>query len=286
LVKLKAKLGRRWPLPFKDNPIGIFDSGVGGLSVWREVARLLPCEDIVYFADSAHLPYGERSLEEVRAFSEGITEFLIGEGAKVVVVACNTASAAALYSLRERFPIPIVGMEPAVKPAVSLTKSGRIGVIATKATFQGLLFQRLVERFGQGVEIYTKACPGLVEMVEEGLLNGKEAEERVKAHLEPLLEKGIDVLVLGCTHYPFLRETLEKVVGPGVSIIDPSEAVARQVKRVLESNGLLREEGGKGRYSFFTSGEPERFRGILRLLIGLEGPVFGVRWEGGKVSKL
>ncbi len=270
-------------MPAKDDPIGIFDSGVGGLSVWREVARLLPSEDILYFADSAHLPYGERSLEEVKAFSEGITEFLVDRGAKVVVVACNTASAAALYHLRERFSIPIVGMEPAVKPAVSLTKKGKIGVIATKATFQGLLFRRLVERFGQGVEIHTRACPGLVEMVEEGLLNGQEAEARVREQLEPLLREGIDVLVLGCTHYPFLRETLEKVVGPGVTIVDPSEAVARQVKRVLEERWLLREGGREGRYTFFTSGEPDRFRKILQMLVGVSGPVSGVEWAGGKV---
>ncbi len=273
-------------MPSRQDPIGIFDSGVGGLSVWREVVRLLPSEDVLYFADSAHLPYGERSLEEVKAFSEAITEFLLEKGAKVVVVACNTASAAALHHLRERFSIPIVGMEPAVKPAVSLTKTGRIGVIATKATFQGLLFRRLVERFGQGVEIYTRACPGLVEMVEEGLLNGQEAEDRVRAQLSPLLEEGIDVLVLGCTHYPFLREALEKVVGPSVIIVDPSEAVARQVRRVLEGNGLLKEEGGKGRYAFFTSGDPERFRRMLRMLVGISEPVFGVAWEGRKITVL
>ncbi len=267
----------------RDNPIGIFDSGVGGLSVWREVIRLMPSEDILYFADSAHLPYGERSLEEVRAFSEAITDFLVEKGAKVVVVACNTASAAALYHLRARFTIPIVGMEPAVKPAVSLTRTGKIGVIATKVTFQGLLFQRLVEKFGQGVEIYTRACPGLVEMVEEGLLNGREAEDRVKEHLEPLLEKGIDVLVLGCTHYPFLKETIEKVAGPKITIVDPSEAVARQVKRVLESHGLLKGEG-KGHYAFFTSGDPEKFKKILLRLTGFEGPVLKVTWMEGKVK--
>ncbi len=271
-------------MPSKQDPIGIFDSGVGGLSVWREVVRLLPSEDVLYFADSAHLPYGERSLEEVRAFSEGITEFLIERRAKVVVVACNTASAAALYHLRERFSVPIVGMEPAVKPAVNLTKTGKIGVIATRATFQGLLFRRLVERFGQGVEIFTKACPGLVEIVEEGLLNGREAEAKVRMQLEPLLREGIDVLVLGCTHYPFLREIIEKVVGPGVTIVDPSEAVARQVKRVLEIHGLLREEGGEGQYAFFTSGEPDKFRKILQILVGISGPVFGVAWEGNKVT--
>lgn len=271
-------------MPSKQGPIGIFDSGVGGLSVWREVARLLPFEDILYFADSAHLPYGERSLEEVRAFSEAITGFLIEQGAKVVVVACNTASAAALHYLRERFSIPIVGMEPAVKPAVNMTKNGKIGVIATKVTFQGILFQQLVERFGQGVEIYTKACPGLVEMVEEGLLNGQEAEEKVKAQLEPLLKEGIDVLVLGCTHYPFLQKTLEKVAGPGVVVVDPSEAVARQVRRVLEGHGLLREEGPRGRYTFFTSGDPEKFGKILQKLTGLSGPVVKVTWVGGKVT--
>ena len=266
-----------------DNPIAIFDSGVGGLSVWKEVVRLLPGESVIYFADSAHLPYGEKTQEQVRAFSEGIVSFLLEQGAKLVVVACNTASAAALYYLRERFPIPIVGMEPAVKPAASRTRTGKVGVIATRVTFQGLLFRRLVERFGAGIEIYTCACPGLVEMVEEGILDGREAELKLREHLEPILVKGIDVLVLGCTHYPFLKEAMAKVTEPGVEIIDPSEAVARQVKRVLEREGLLREGAGEGQYRFYTSGSPEKFSRILHKLVGRKGPVFKAVWERGRL---
>ncbi|HDN79732.1 MAG: glutamate racemase [Chloroflexi bacterium] len=263
-----------------DRPIGIFDSGVGGLSVWKEVVRLLPEENVIYFADSAHLPYGERSQEEVKAFSEAIVAFLVEQGAKLVVVACNTASAAALYYLRERFSIPIVGMEPAVKPAAKQTHTGKIGVIGTKVTFQGLLFKRLVERFSKDVIIHTCACPGLVEMVEEGILNGQEAEERLRDYLLPMLAEGIDVLVLGCTHYPFLRGVIEKVAGPKVKVIDPSEAVARQVKRVLEREGLRCTRTRQGEYRFYTSGSPEKLAHFLRRLLGIESPVFQVKWEG------
>lgn len=266
-----------------DNPVAVFDSGVGGLSVWKEVVRLLPDENVIYFADSAHLPYGEKSQEQVRAFSEGVVSFLLERGAKLVVVACNTASAAALYYLRERFSVPIVGMEPAVKPAASRTRTGRIGVIATRVTFQGLLFRRLVERFGKGVEIYTRACPGLVEMVEEGILDGREAEVKLREHLDPILARGIDVLVLGCTHYPFLKDAIAKVAGPDVEVIDPSEAVARQVRRVLEREGLRRSGGGEGERWFYTSGSPEKFSRILLKLVGVEGPVFKAVWRGGRL---
>jgi len=267
-------------------PIGVFDSGVGGLSVLREILRQLPCENTIYFADAAHLPYGPRPLQEVQRFSVGITRFLLDRGAKLIVVACNTASAASLYHLRERFSVPIVGMEPAVKPAVERTRARKVGVIATKATFQGELFARLVERFATNVQIFTQVCPGLVEQVEAGLLNGRETEEMLRRYLSPLVEAGIDSLVLGCTHYPFLKHAIERVVGPQVAVIDPSPAVARQVGRVLAREGLLNRGPGEGKRLFYTSGEPRALARMLKRLLGREGEVRGVRWEGDQVKEL
>jgi glutamate racemase len=270
------------PPPKHDSPIGIFDSGVGGLSVLREIVRQLPHQDVVYFADSDHVPYGERSVQEIQAFSREITTFLLDQGAVVVVVACNTASAAALYYLREQFDLPIVGMEPAVKPAVKQTRSLHVGVIATRATFQGELFARLVERFGQNTVVHTQVCPGLVQRVEAGRLDEPETEALLRECLAPMLEAGIDALVLGCTHYPFLRPTIERVVGPAVAVIDPAPAVVRQTGRVLARRGAL-GGGGVGRVTFFTSGDPTDFEAKVRCLVDIPGPVLGVHWERGKV---
>ena len=219
--------------------IGVFDSGVGGLSVWREIARQLPHERTLYLADQAHVPYGSRQLAEVRELSAGITRFLLDHGVKIVVIACNTASAAALHYLRRAFPhVPFVGMEPAVKPAVERTHNGVVGVIATQATFQGELFASLVARYAAGVRVLTQVCPGLVEAVEAGRLDTPETEARLRQALTPLIEGGVDQLVLGCTHYPFLRPAIERVVGTNVAVIDPAPAIARQTGRVLARRGL------------------------------------------------
>ncbi|MCS7282925.1 MAG: glutamate racemase [Anaerolineae bacterium] len=270
----------------RDPRIGVFDSGVGGLSVWREIVRQLPGCDTVYVADQAHIPYGPRPLEEVRQFAEGIAAFLIREGVAVVVVACNTASAAALHHLRRRFPdIPFVGMEPAVKPAVQRTRNGTVGVIATPATFQGELFASLLERFAQNVRVIPQVCPGLVEAVEAGALEVPETEALVRRCLEPLLEAGIDELVLGCTHYPFLRPLIERVVGPGVEVIDPAPAVARQVRRVLEGAGYSEAALSVGipRHVFFTTGDPAQFAGALSRLVGVTAKVDRLMWEDGNL---
>ena len=198
-------------------PIGVFDSGVGGLSVVREIMALLPAQPIIYLADQAHAPYGQRPLTEIRALSEGIARFLLAEGAGVIVIACNTASAAALHGLREQFPtVPFVGMEPAVKPAVEHTRSGHVGVIATAATFQGELFASLLDRYAGRVAIHTQICPELVPLVEAGELDSPRARGAVTQYLAPLLAAGIDQLVLGCTHYPFLRPLIEEIAGAGV----------------------------------------------------------------------
>ncbi len=249
--------------------IGVFDSGVGGLSVLREIWARLPDEGTLYFADTAHCPYGSRSAEEVRALSVSIADFLIGRGAKVIVVACNTASAAALYLLRERFAVPIVGMEPAVKPAAERTRAGKVGVIATEVTFQGELFARLLQRYANGVDVLTQVCPGLVQQVEAGKVDDPETERLLRLYLQPMVDAGIDSLVLGCTHYPFLREAIARVVGPSVEIIDPAPAVARQTARVLEEHGLRTQTGGPPRRLFYTSGDPRAFEAVAGRLLGM-----------------
>ena len=249
--------------------IGVFDSGVGGLSVLREIWAQLPSEDTVYFADAAHCPYGARSADEIRELSVNIADFLIQRGAEVIVVACNTASAAALRHLRERFSVPIVGMEPAVKPAAERTHTGKVGVIATQVTFQGELFARLVERFATGVDVLTQACPGLVEQVETGRLDDPETDHLLRLYLQPMVEAGIDSLALGCTHYPFLREAIRHIVGTEVEIIDPAPAVARQTARVMARNGLLRISHKPARHLFFTSGDPAAFAAAAGRLLGV-----------------
>jgi glutamate racemase len=264
--------------------IGIFDSGVGGLSVWKEVDRLLPQEHIIYIADQKHIPYGPRPLDEVRSFAEGIVRFMERVGVKLVIVACNTASAAALYHLRSIFGMPIVGMEPAVKPAALSTKTGKVGVIATPATFQGEPYARLLARYGQGVEVISRACPGLVGIVERGELLSPATLERLHECLDDMVESGMDQIVLGCTHYPFLREAIERVVGEGVRVIDPAPAVAAQAKRVLEREGILEESADRGARLFFTTASDTSVlsRHLLRLL-SVSVPVFGLEWVDGEL---
>lgn len=266
--------------------IGVFDSGVGGLSVLRAIRALLPQHPVIYLADQAHVPYGPRALEEVRGFAEAITRFLLGQGARVIVVACNTASAAALYHLRATFPeVPFVGMEPAVKPAAEQTQTGRVGVLATPATFQGALYASVVERFASHVRLYQDTCPGLVEAIEAGDLDGETPRRILERALQPMLAGGIDTVVLGCTHYPFVIPLIQSIAGPGVRVIDPAPAVARQTQRVLEQRGWLAPSGQTNTLRFFTSGEAERFKAQVQRLLGeLEALVEKVVWNGGEVK--
>ncbi len=270
------------PLERGTGAIGVFDSGVGGLSVMNEIAKELPHEDVVYFADSVHCPYGRRTHQEIQELARGIVAFLLSQGAKVIVVACNLASAAALSQLREAFSVPIVGMEPAVKPAAERTDSRVVGVVATEGTFQGDLFASLVERFAADVEVLTQTCPGLVERVEAGLVGDPETKEALRQSLQPMLEAGIDSLVLGCTHFPFLKPLMREIVGDAVQIIDPSNAVARQTARVLEMNSLLREVR-QARYIFYTSGDPRAFARTINELTPLRGAVLAARWVGDEI---
>jgi glutamate racemase len=234
-------------------PVGVFDSGVGGLSVLKHIRAALPHESVIYCADSRHTPYGAKSPEQIQQRSLALAEFLVAQEAKSIVVACNTATAAAVALLRERFPIPIVGMEPAVKPAVAATRSGVVGVLATVGTLKSAQFAALLENYGQGVEIVTQACHGLVECIERGELDTPATRALVHDYVAPLLAKGADTLVLGCTHYPFVRSLIELEAGPAVSIIDTGAAVARQLQRRLEEQGLLSASGGGE--TFWTSGD-------------------------------
>ncbi len=274
-------------------PIGIFDSGIGGLTVLRAIHQLMPDEPLLYLADQEHVPYGLRSLEEVRHFSEVITSYLLDQGSRLIVVACNTASAAALKYLRQVFPeVPFVGMEPAVKPAAERTHSGVVGVLATPATFQGALYASVVERFGRGVKLLQHTCPGLVAQIENGELESIETFRILEEALKPMLEQGIDTVVLGCTHYPFVIPLIQQIVGPEVRVIDPAPAVARQVQRLLVASNLLdldspsREDvPGKPRnlLHFITTGDPVRMEAILPGLIGEKAPVESLIWNTNKL---
>ncbi len=237
-------------------PIGFFDSGVGGLSVWREVVKLLPAEHTVYYADSAYCPYGTKSSDEIIARSRHIMDFLLGQlQCKLIVVACNTATAAAIDYLRETYPVPFVGMEPAVKPAALHSQTGVVGVLATQGTFKGRLYHETSERFAANTQIIEQPGDGLVELVESGQAESDEAMILLKKYIEPMLVAGIDHLVLGCTHYPFLIPTIKKITGDHVTILDPAPAVAQRVKYLLEQHDLLNTSGEEARHEFFSSGD-------------------------------
>jgi len=262
------------------SPIGIFDSGVGGISVLRAIRNQMPEESVIYFGDQGHVPYGSRSLEQIQDFSEAITRFLLEQGAKIVIVACNTASAAALKYLRQKFPdVQFVGMEPAVKPAAEHTHTGKVGVLATPATFQGALYASVVERFANGVELFQDTCPGLVQQIEQGKLNGVEARRILEEALLPMIEKNIDTVVLGCTHYPFVIPLIQQIVGDNVRVIDPAPAVAKQTGRLLEARGMRNKSGSKGDVKFYTSGDSDALKSLLPMLLGESGEVEIVEWS-------
>lgn len=262
-----------------NSPIGIFDSGVGGISVLRTIREQMPEEDIIYFGDQGHIPYGSRPMEQIRGFSEAITKFLLEQNAKIIVVACNTASAAALKYLREKFPdLQFVGMEPAVKPAAEHTQTGKVGVLATPATFQGALYASVVERFASGVELLPETCPGLVQQIEQGNFDGEETNKILEDVLLPMLEKNIDTVVLGCTHYPFVIPLIQQIVGEKVRVIDPAPAVARQVGRLLEAGGVRNQSRSRGAIQFYTSGDPATLKSMLPILLGESGKVERVEW--------
>lgn len=266
-------------------PVGVLDSGIGGLSVLQDIQKRLPREHLIFLADQANLPYGPRSLTEVQLFTEGITRFFLSQGVKLVVLACNTASAAALYYLRSKFPdVPFVGMEPAIKPAARDTKSGVIGVIATAATFQGQLYASLLDRFAHDIKVVTRPCPELVTLAERGNPWTETDIQNVREMLSPIIRARADQLVLGCTHFSFLKPVLQAAMTENVTIIDPAPAVARQVERVLTEKHLLADKNQTGKTIYYTSGSADHLRQQMNGLLGeLQRDVRELRWQNGKL---
>lgn len=244
-------------------PIGVFDSGVGGLTVWKEIVRLLPAEDTFYLADSANAPYGDRSSAEILELSRRNTEWLLEKGCKIIVVACNTATTNAIAQLRASYPVPFIGIEPAIKPAALHSKSGKIGVLATRGTLSSELFAHTSKNYGRSISILEREGKGLVRAIENGQLAGPALRSQLADLLSPLVEAGIDHLVLGCTHYPFLSPILSEVLPREVRILDCGLPVARQTRSVLKERDLLSESGGSS-HRMYTSGDPTVMNNLLK----------------------
>ena len=251
-------------------PIGIFDSGIGGLTVAKEIFNRLPCENVIYFGDTARVPYGTKSPQTVRKFSFSNMRFLMSQKVKMVIVACNTASATSIGKLRDEFShIPIIGViEPAVELALICTGNKKIGVIGTEGTIASNTYLKEIKMLSPDVLLFGQPCPLFVPLVEEGWINRKETLMVAREYLSPLKKKKIDVLILGCTHYPLLKNVIKKVMGRGVAIIDSARVVAEECEEVLREKGLLNKKGRKGWHKFFTSDNPERFKKIGQRFLG------------------
>ena len=248
--------------PFQ-GAIGVFDSGVGGLSVLRAIRAALPHEHLVYVADSGHAPYGDQSEAHITQRTLTVGNWLAEQGVKGITIACNTATVVAAKTLRDQTHLPVVAIEPAIKPAVALTRSGVVGVLATRQTVQSASVARLVELYGADKRILLQGCPGLVEQVERADLHSAETEALLRQFITPLIEQGADTLVLGCTHYPFLRDTIQRVAGEGVTLLDPAEAVARELARRLADSGSLSSASTQGSVQFFTSGDVAQAQAVM-----------------------
>lgn len=255
----------------KDAPIGVFDSGVGGLTVVREIMRQIPNEKIVYFGDTARVPYGNKSQETVTRFSEQIVRFLKTFQVKTIVVACNTASAYAMDALEQDCDVPIIGVvKPGARMAAEVTRNGRIGVIATEATIGSQIYTQYIQELNKNVTIYGKACPLFVPLVEEGLLEDPVTDEISRRYLTELIDIDIDTLILGCTHYPLIRSTLGKIMGPKVTLVNPAYETARELRQMLEQMDLLNDEPpklGSNRYQFYVSDKAEKFMTFANSII-------------------
>jgi glutamate racemase len=249
-------------------PIGIFDSGVGGISVLKHIHALLPHEDLFYLADSKYAPYGNKTVEEITQRCLILCDDLLQKNVKAVVVACNTATAAAIDALRETFDVPIIGMEPAVKPAAEASKSGIIGVLATVGTLKSAQFAALLESYGRNVKVVTQACVGLVECIERGELDTPKTKALIRQYTTPLLAEGADTIVLGCTHYPFIKYLIQEIVGDKITLIDTGAAVAKQLKRQLEEKGLLSSSKQKAEVNFWSNSEAANASQITEKLWG------------------
>ena len=251
-----------------NNPIGIFDSGVGGISVLKHIHALLPHEDLIYLADSKYAPYGNKTPQEITQRCLILCDDLLQKNVKAIVVACNTATAAAIDELRETFDITIIGMEPAVKPAAEASKNGVIGVLATVGTLKSAQFAALLESYGRNVKVVTQGCTGLVECIERGELDTAETKALIRLYTAPLLAEGADTIVLGCTHYPFVKHVIQDVVGNKVTLIDTGAAVAKQLKNKLEEKGLLSTTQEKAEVNFWTNSEAENSEQVTEKLWG------------------
>lgn len=249
-------------------PVGVFDSGIGGLTVFREIAKALPHESMIYVADSGYAPYGTRTKQYITARSRFLTRFLLDQGCKLIVVACNTATGASISTLRKEFPVPFIGVEPAIKPAILASRTGHVGVLATEQTFKGEHFKRTSERFNGSVQIHVQAGNGLVELIESGRSESEESRILLKRYLTPMIRAGVDQLVLGCTHYPFLIPLISRMVPKDVTIIDPAPAVARQTRNVLETSGGINESKEQPEYKFFSTGDPAQLQIIVEQVAG------------------
>ena len=247
----------------KENPIGIFDSGIGGITIYKEIHKLLPNENIVYLADNKNAPYGEKSKGEIIDFSIKNTEFLLTKGCKIIVVACNTASTNAVKYLRENYSIPIIRVQPAIKPAALNSKTKNVGILATKGTLKSDLLFETSQKFAQGVNVIEQIGEGLVSLIESGKIHSSEMTNLLNKYLQPMLDKNIDFLVLGCTHYPFLIPQLKKIVGEKVTILDSGKAIARQTKVILEQENLLNNSSDKNMQSFYVNKHPEILQNFL-----------------------
>ena len=264
-------------------PIGVFDSGVGGLTILKELLSELPDERYLYFGDTGNCPYGVRPVAEIQELSRNAVRFLLDRGAKIIVVACNTASVSALAYLRDTFTCPFIGVVPAIKPAAALTKTGRVGIAATEASAHGDYLRQLIAEHANGTEVFAVGCPRLVLLAEAGILNGPEAEAAIREYVTPLLEAGIDTLVLGCTHFPAMSEAFARVVGPDITMIDSGAAIARQTRRVLTERGWLVRPDEAARQprqlspddSLWCSGDAKRFARVASAILGYPVTVHG-----------
>lgn len=261
---------------FRNAAIGVFDSGVGGLSVLQAIHRKLPEEDLIYLADSGNAPYGDRDTDFIADRATKITELLLAFGVKAVVVACNTVSVVAIEKIRSWCPVPVIAIEPAIKPASQHTKSGVVGVLATRRTVASPSVARLCEAHGKNVEILLQPCPGLVERVERAELHSDATRALLIQYISPLLEAGADTLVLGCTHYPFLTQLIREIVGPSVAIMDPAAAVAMQVERRLGDNRITEPRRRPAEARFFSSASPEEAGEIISALWGQDVTVHDI----------
>ncbi len=260
-------------------PIGVFDSGAGGFTILTALRQELPNENYVYFGDSAHCPYGTRSEADITELSLQACRFLLAQGVKLIVVACNTASQAALSTLRATFTIPFVGVVPAVKPAARATMRGRVGVAATNQAARATYLRQLIDEFASDIQVYAVGCPELVTLVEHGELDGPLVEETLRHALRPLLDKQVDVIVLGCTHFPALRPAIERVAGKQVQVIDSGGAVARRTHAVLDTEGLLRpDDASGGQLQIWCSGDEQNFSSVASKVLGY--PVIACRSMG------